>query len=474
MSTMITPTTEADPLSLGPAQFSSPGGWHQWSIAGLTSRLRSREVGAVEIAKAVLTRIEKIEPEVGAFVHVDDESFLDAARAAQRRLDKDGDGAPALTGVPIVIKDLIDVRGMRTTAASRVLAENTATRDAPVVRRLRMAGVTVIGKANTHEFAYGGACEPTRNPWDTSRMAGGSSGGNAAALAAGLCFGGIGSDTAGSVRIPAGLCGVTGLKPSRGAVSTRGVVPLAPSLDCVGPLGRSPQDVAALYAAMLAPAAATRVIQETRAGSVQGLRVGVVTETGPTADPVLAARDTAAEVLTAHGATVTPLAPAVLDHRLAADVNFEIMAVESARVHRQWLREHADKYSPYVRERLEDGLRVSAVDYLDTLDKAARIRAAWDKVLGAFDIVLPAGMPVTAPKAYVSRVEVGGSQTDRDWLLCRDAAFANITGHPALAVPAGIAGGLPVGVQLVASRGRDATLFPPANVVYNSLAEPIP
>ncbi|WP_347350178.1 amidase [Intrasporangium sp.] len=445
--------------------------WHRWSLVELAGRLRAREVGAVEVVEAVLARIEQVEPQVRAFVTVTAESAREQARSAQATLDRDREEAPVLTGVPVAVKDLFDVQGMVTAAGSRALADNVARRDSVAWRRLRDAGAVLVGKANTHEFAYGGTTEPTRNPWNLDRMVGGSSGGSAAALASGTCFGALGTDTAGSVRIPAGLCGVVGLKPTKGEISTRGVFPLSQTLDCVGPLARTPEDARLLHAVLRS--GSDRLPLPGPPGSVRGLRVGVVLPQDVVEGPVRQAQSDASRALEDAGAVVEIVegGPSLAD---AARVNFTIMAAEAGQVHRSLLAERGDDYSPYVRQRLEDALRTTACDYLDALESRRAVVREWNRLLGSFQVVLLNGIPCTAPRAYVEQVVLGGVAQDRDWVLCRDTAFANVTGNPALAVPAGLADGLPVGVQLVGPRHGEALLFAAGQAVFDRLGAPIP
>lgn len=442
--------------------------WERATLVDVAEALRKRDVGAVELLEAIIDRIETVEPTVHAFIEVTIDLARRQAKDAQKVLDVAGEAAPPLTGVPVVLKDLFDVRGLTTTAGSRVLAENLAHRDSVAWQRLRRAGAVLVGKVNTHEFAYGGTTEPTRNPWDHERMVGGSSGGSAAALAAYTCFGALGTDTAGSVRIPAGLCGVAGLKPTRGAVSTRGVVPLSGTLDCVGPMARTPADVRVLYDA----------VRNRRSGRVAppelaGMRVGVIPAQGAVELGVRQAVAAAAETLTDVGAEVEELAvaPRLAD---AALIDFTIMAAEAGRYHRFWLETRELDYSPYVRERLLEALGTTAADYLDAVEEGRAMTRAWDRLLEDYDVVLLNGVPFTAPVAYVEQVVVEGMTEDRDWLLCRDLAFANVTGHPALAVPAGLAGSLPVGVQLVGARYTEDLLFSAGQVIFDRLAQPCP
>jgi Asp-tRNA(Asn)/Glu-tRNA(Gln) amidotransferase A subunit family amidase len=440
--------------------------------------LRSRELGAVELTRAVLDRVSAVEEAVRAFIVVTEDLALDQARAAQRVLDRDGSAAADLSGVPIVLKDLIDVRGVPTTAASKVLVGNVPRRDAVVFSRLRRAGATLIGKANLHEFAYGGATEPTRNPWDTSRMVGGSSGGNGAALAAGMCLGAIGTDTAGSVRIPAAFCGVAGLKPTSGLIERDGVLPLSETLDCVGPMAKSPADVVALLYAMASGKKAPGLRRHSIAAPAEparplrGLRIGRI-ET-PTAVDVGVRDGLAAAESALRDAGAEMEETCIGDLSEAERACFTIMGAEAGRLHRDRLARHGDDYSAYVRDRLTEGVCTSAADYLDALASARAFRARTEKTLTRFDALLLSAMPCVAPQASLDSIEVDGVVYGRDTLLCRDTAFANVTGHPALSVPAGLHKGLPVGVQLVGKRHHDVLLGQIGQAVFDRLAAPMP
>lgn len=442
--------------------------WERATLVDVAEALRKRDVGAVELLETVIDRVEAVEPSVHAFIEVTTDLARRQAKDAQKVLDLEGGAAPPLTGVPVVLKDLFDVRGLTTTAGSRVLADNVAHRDSVAWQRLQRAGAVLLGKVNTHEFAYGGTTEPTRNPWDHDRMVGGSSGGSAAALAAYTCFGALGTDTAGSVRIPAALCGVTGLKPTRGAVSTRGVVPLSATLDCVGPMARTPADVRVLYDALR-----SRRAGRTASRELSGLRVGVLPAQGTVEPGVRQAVTAAAAALANQGAAVEEPAgvPRLAD---GAQVDFTIMAGEAGRYHRHWLETRGPDYSPYVRERLLEAVATTAADYLEAVEAGRTMVRAWDRLLEKYDLLLVNGVPFTAPPAYVDKVVVEGVSEDRDWLMCRDLAFANVTGHPALAVPAGLADSLPVGVQLVGGRYAEDLLLSAGQIIFDRLAQPCP
>jgi len=221
---------------------------HELSIAEASDLLRRKEISPVDLTNSCLARTEQLDTTLNAFITVMHDSALAQAREAEQEIHA-GRWRGPLHGIPIGLKDLIDMAGVKTTCASALFADRVPTEDAEVVRRLKNAGAVLIGKQNLQEFAWGGTSAsshygPVRNPWNVERITGGSSGGSAAAVATGMCFGAIGTDTGGSVREPAAFCGIVGLKPTYGLVSTRGVFPLSPSLDHVGQLGRSVNDVA--------------------------------------------------------------------------------------------------------------------------------------------------------------------------------------------------------------------------------------
>ena len=351
--------------------------------------------------------------------------------------------------MPLVVKDLIDVAGVPTTAGSKVLAEHVPAEHAPVWALLEKAGAVLVGKANTHEFAYGGTTEPTRNPADVSRIVGGSSGGPAAALAAGYCVGAVGTDTAGSVRIPANLCGVAALKPTRGLVDTAGVVPLSQTLDVVGPMARNVADLDPLLRVMAD-------LDQRHAVPAPLSRVAVLPPSGSIDPAVAQAVDAAVVALEKLGAKVRPTALEGFEDSVF--VNFTLMGYEAHLIHQAW----ADKrelYTPYVRDRLAEAAAVTQAQYQSALTAGARLGDAIDDLLQHVEVLLVPGVPFPASPAYDAKVLIDGSWEDRDTGLCRNTAFTNLTGHPSLAVPAGLDGVLPVGVQLIGRRGSDLELI---------------
>ena len=428
------------------------------SVRDLAAAYRARRpLSPIEVAEYFLERIDRIDSDVRSMVTVTPELAMRHAAAAARRIAQ-GDPNPML-GVPVVIKDLIDVKGVRTTAGSAVLRDNVATSSSAVWNRLGRAGAVLLGKANTHEFAYGGTTEPTVNPWGSSHLVGGSSGGPAAALAAGLTPLAVGTDTAGSIRIPANLCGVYGLKPTRGAVSASGVIPLAPSLDVVGPMGHHPRDLALAMSAMSArhasadPAASHAAMR--RRAKARRVRFGVLADPGGMTPGVAAAFERTAAISSTFGTTTE------VDFDEFADTvwtNFTILGVEAVLVHEQW-EPHRSMYTPYVRERLEQAALTLAVDHVRATRAALAYRQRVDQLLEHCDALIVPGIPYPAPALGITSVDVGGVVEDRDTSMCRNTAVANLTGHPVLALPVGFEDGLPVGVQLVGRRGGDADLL---------------
>ena len=444
------------------------------SIADLARMIATKELSPVEVVRAHLDRIAAVDATLRAFITVTADDALDAARAAEQALVR-GDATGPLHGVPVGLKDLCDTAGVRTTGGSRILADNVPTVDAAVVARLKAAGAIVVGKLNMHEFAYGpqglNAHYGTPvNPWDraTHRLPGGSSSGSGVALAAGLCAGATGSDTGGSIRMPASLCGVTGLKPTYGRVSRAGVLPLSWTMDHVGPMARSAADCALMLGAMAGydPAdASTSVlpVPDYRAaltGEVKGLRVGLLRRSflDVAVPDVAAAVEQAARVLESLGARVDEVVLERIPH--VAGASYAIVAAEALAYHATWLRTRAADYQADVRDRLRLGVLVSGDDYVRAQRVRALVRDEVDEALRHRDVLLAPATPIVATRIDEAEVDIRGERMDVRSALIRLTRPFNLSGHPACALPCGFtAGGLPIGLQIVGRPFDEATVL---------------
>jgi aspartyl-tRNA(Asn)/glutamyl-tRNA(Gln) amidotransferase subunit A len=417
------------------------------SVAEVARRIHAGELSPREAVESYLERIAQLDGAINAYISVrGDEALAEADRAP----------AGPLHGVPVAIKDVIDVAGAATTAASKILADNVAARDAVCVARLRQAGAIVLGKLNTHEFAFGAMTTSphfgaAHNPWALDRICGGSSGGSGAAAAADLAAGTLGTDTAGSIRIPACLCGVTGLRPSTGRVPTRGVVPVSWSLDTVGPIARSAEDCAFLLAVL------TGEPLEFGEG-VRGLRIGVVDELFGRAEPAVAEQARAAvEELRSLGAAVEPVDVPLLEE--AGAILQLLMLPEAAEFHLPWLRSRLADYGDDVRARLLAGLLMPATAHVTGL--RAR-RWFWDELRKLFDrvdLLAAPEMPIVAPPIGQNEVEVRGDRMPYRLSLIPFNSPWTLAGLPVASMPAGFVGGLPLGLALVGRPREEATVL---------------
>jgi aspartyl-tRNA(Asn)/glutamyl-tRNA(Gln) amidotransferase subunit A len=417
------------------------------SVARLKARLEARELSPREAVQYHLDRIEA-NAELNAYISV---------RADEALAEADAAPPGPLQGVPVAVKDVVDVAGSRTTAGSKILRENVATRDAAAVARLRAAGAVILGKLNTHEFAFGALTTsphfgPARNPWSPDRVCGGSSGGSGAAAAADLAAGTLGTDTAGSIRIPACFCGVTGLRPSVGLVPTDGVVPVSWTLDTVGPVARTAEDCSLLLQAM-APD-----YDPALDGGVRGLRVGVVARLVERAHgPVAALVEAALGELRSLGAVVEPVEAPLLEE--AGTITQALMLPEAAQAHLGWLRTRLPDYGADVRARLLAGLLLPATAYVTGLRARSWYLDELAKLLERYDLLAHPAMPIVAPRIGEETVEIAGTELAYRLALIPYNSPWTLAGIPAASVPCGFADGLPVGLALVGRRLADATVL---------------
>ena len=450
------------------------------SLDELSRRVRAKDVSPVDATEAVLTRIEQLNPKLNAYITVMAEQALADARAAADEIASGRYRGP-LHGVPVGVKDLCATKGVRTTAGSKILADNVPDEDSALVERLRAAGAIIVGKTHLHEFAFGATgvnphYGPCRNPWDTERITGGSSSGSGVAAATGMCFAAIGSDTGGSIRIPSALCGVTGIKPAYGRVSVRGTIPLSWSLDHLGPMARSARDCAIVLSAIAGYDAADESSAdapvEDWAGAldrgVVGLRIGLVTNALAEAQPQIAAKvREAIGVLAQLDAHVREIElPQLQDLWTTTSL---ILLAEAAAYHKDNFEQRPDDYGERVRGRLQWGLDLKAADYVRAVRSMDELRKTCDETL-LKDVDL-----LALPSTIIPAVTIDSVAADDPTLgLTQLTAQFDLTGQPALSVPCGLTDdGLPIGLQLVGRRLDEATVLRAAHA-YEEARGPWP
>ena len=440
---------------------------HWMTASDAAKAFAAKTLSPVEMMTALLQRVEALDPKLNAFIRLDGDAAMDAARSAEREIAAGRVRGP-LHGVPVGIKDIIDVAGLPTTAHSKILLDNVAKADAVVVGKLRQAGAIVMGKLSTHEFAIGGPSfdlpfPPARNPWNPDHHPGGSSSGSGAGVAAGLFPMALGTDTGGSVRNPASVCGIVGLKPTYGLVSRRGVMPLSFTLDHVGPMTRTVADNALMLDVIAghdsgdpgSSATQERNFGRTIGRGVRGMRIGFVRhfhETDVPAHPeVTAALEDAARLFQAEGAEVeTVRLPTLAEF---AGINRVILCSEAWSIHGPWLRTRPGDYGQLARRRLLPGAFMNAGDYVGAQRRRAELIAAVEDALRDYDVLLCASSMDPA-----SRID-DAAETARTYPRQARAPF-NVTGHPALAMMSGLSSnGLPVSLQLVGRYFDDATVL---------------
>jgi len=443
-------------------------------MADLGRMIATKQVSPVEVVRAHLDRIAAVDQTLRAFITVCADAALESARAAEAELMA-GRAVGPLHGVPWAPKDLYSTKGVRTTGGSKILGDSVPSADATVVARLAGAGAILLGKLNMHEFAYGpeglnAHYGDTRNPWgmDAHRIAGGSSSGSGAAVAAGLVPGSLGSDTGGSIRIPASLCGITGLKPTYGRASRAGVLPLAWSMDHVGPMTRSARDCALMLSAIAGydPADPTTSVlpvpdyDAALTGDVKGLRVGLLRAhfTDTAASDVRVAVEASAKQLEQAGAIVDEVNLTQVIH--VATASAAIVASEALAYHAPWMRSRPQDYQPDVRERLRLGAFVNGAHYVRAQQIRALVTREVDDALARRDVLLAPTTPLVAPVLGERETTLGDGPSDVRAALLRCARPFNFSGHPACAAPCGFtAGGLPIGLQIVGRPFDEATVL---------------
>ncbi len=437
------------------------------TVAEAAKLLRGRKLSPVEYAKALIERIERHDRKLNAFLRFTPERAMDDARRAEGEIMR-GDWRGPFHGVPYGLKDIVDYAGLPTTAHSKILEDNIAASDAVVAQKLRAAGGVFMGKLSTHEFAIGGPSfdlpwPPARNPWNRDHFCGGSSSGSGAATAAGFLPAAIGTDTGGSVRNPASMCGVVGMKATYGLVSRRGVFPLSFSLDHVGPLTRTVHDNALMLDLIagydeLDPGSSNRAGGGYSAGlgrGIEGLRIGVLRHfytRDMQADPEMTAGiDAAAQKLGELGAEVREIETAPLGEYAAC--NRTILTSEAFAIHEKWMRERPGDYGALARERLMPGAFVRAADYVNATRLRRKLADAFHALFSDIDVVVTSSSMDPACR-------IDDPQAVEYTYARQSRAPFNVTGSPALSVPVGFsATGLPLAMQIVGKPFSEALVY---------------
>ncbi len=431
-------------------------------VAGLGPKLRAGEISPVELTEAYLGRIAALDGTLRAYITVTADLARAAAKSAEAEISA-GRWRGPMHGVPVAIKDLLYTKGIRTTAGSKILADFVPDHDATVSKRLAAAGAVLLGKLNLHEFAYGISCTnphwgTVRNPYDRERIPGGSSGGSAAAIVAAMAAATIGTDTGGSIRVPASLCGCVGLKPTWSRVSRYGVIPLANTLDHVGPITRTVRDAAIMLGVIAGhdpddPTSSREPVPDYAAAlgkDIRGARIGVIRELNyGLSSEVARSFNAALQQLAAMGAVVQEVsAPALETASVATSV---VMLAEALEYHQTWMRTRPQDYGADVRGLLEMGLGIPATTYVRMQRSRAAILADVLKAMESRDVLVAPGSAIAAPRIGEARVQVDSEASiDTVQAIIRFTSPFDATGQPALAIPTGLsAQGLPLSMQII-------------------------
>jgi aspartyl-tRNA(Asn)/glutamyl-tRNA(Gln) amidotransferase subunit A len=437
------------------------------SLSEASTQIAARTLSPVDLTQAYLDRIEELDPRLKAYITISSSQALDAAHQAETDIMTGGVRSP-LHGIPIALKDVFETVSVLTTAGTPFCEDYVPEQNSYVAARLQKAGAILLGKLNMHEWAFGVINDnahygTTRNPWDMTRSTGGSSGGSGAALAAGMCAGSFGSDTRGSVRIPAALCGVVGLKPTYGRISLRGVLPLSHSLDHVGPMARTVKDCAMLLQATagydakdpLSLDVPTRDYMEVFDGGIEGWRVGVAVDDyfSEASAEVRTLVEQATDVLKDLGAQVREVDMSFM--RASRQMSRVILSSDAAALHQERVLNEPDRFAPDVLARLREGLQYTAADYSNARLTQAFLRQQLNALFEQFEILVTPTVPMIAP-----RFDKVDELNDARANLSAFTAPFNMVGVPAISIPCGFTPtGLPVGLQLVARMWDESRLL---------------
>ncbi|HJV47234.1 MAG TPA: amidase [Bacillota bacterium] len=440
-------------------------------IANLAIQYKNKQVSPVEITKMLLSRIDKLNPTLNAYITILAEQALEDAKKAEKELSK-GEWRGYLHGVPIGLKDLIETAGVRTTMGSQIFSDYIPNQSATVVNLLKQNGAIIVGKLNTHEFAYGPSGDVSyfgavRNPYDTNKMTGGSSSGSGAAVSTGMCYGALGTDTGGSIRIPSSSCGIIGMKPSFGRVSKFGVFPLGYTLDHVGPMTRTIRDNAIMlsilagydgldpYSVKEDPEDFTRYLEKGVKGAVIAIPTSFYYDN--IEEEVRLAIDQAKQIYQDLGATIIEVD---LDLQDVPWAQLMTIRSEAYAVHQEWMEKYPDLYHPEVKERLVASKETKGYEYV----KAAQIRRdavkRFNDVFKTADSLLVPTLAITPKNIGQREVEVNGQKEHIYSALLRLNGPTNLTGFPSLSVPCGFSSdGMPIGMQLIGKHFDEANLY---------------
>jgi aspartyl-tRNA(Asn)/glutamyl-tRNA(Gln) amidotransferase subunit A len=438
---------------------------HLLDLSEASRAVQKKEVSPVELTQACLARIEKLNPSLNAFITVTGTAALEDARKAEAEIAR-GEWKGPLHGIPLAIKDLIETAGVKTTAASAVLKDNIPAADAEVIRRLKSAGAILLGKLNLHEFAYGGSgiighFGPARNPWNTEHVTGGSSSGSAAAVAACLCYGAIGTDTAGSIRLPAACCGITGLKPTYGLVSARGVIPLSWSLDHVGPMARTAADAALMLQAIAAYDPQDVVSQKfppvyypsAMEESISSLRLGVARQFWNKVDAEIAAAVDSAVI------TLSKLTSGTQKVDLSTETDRTLVRCEAYAYHQKYLPGSEKDYNPETLRRIRSGADVTAPQYIQAQHELLQQRRQVLQMFERVDLIVTPTTPLLQP-TFSDLQATPDQLRNKEMVMLRNTRPFNVYGLPCISLNCGFStSSLPIGLQIIGAPGNEGIIL---------------